>query len=51
MLKCFLLCRQLVQTAVVEGERLKPLEEKLSKSLQKYLLNMSLLPKLNGQVR
>ncbi|XP_058228731.1 solute carrier organic anion transporter family member 5A1b isoform X2 [Hemibagrus wyckioides] len=42
--------RQLVQTAAVEGERLKPLEEKLSKSLQKYLLNMSLLPKLNGQV-
>ncbi|XP_060728397.1 solute carrier organic anion transporter family member 5A1b isoform X2 [Tachysurus vachellii] len=42
--------RHLVQAASVEGERLNPLEEKLSKSLQKYLLNMSLLPKLNGQV-
>ncbi|XP_060761274.1 solute carrier organic anion transporter family member 5A1b [Neoarius graeffei] len=37
------------KTATVEDERLKPLEEKLSKNLQKYLLNLSLLPKLVGQ--
>ncbi|XP_053343020.1 solute carrier organic anion transporter family member 5A1b [Clarias gariepinus] len=42
--------RQIVQTAAVEEKRLKPLEEKLSKSLQKYLLNLSLLPKQDGQV-
>lgn len=44
-------CRQMVQIAVVENERLKPSEEKLSKSLQKYLLSLSLVPKLDGQVR
>ncbi|KAB5535615.1 hypothetical protein PHYPO_G00119920 [Pangasianodon hypophthalmus] len=42
--------RQMVQTAAVEDESLKPLEEKFSKSLQKYLLNLSLLSKLDGQV-
>ncbi|KAF5902982.1 receptor-type tyrosine-protein phosphatase N2-like isoform X1, partial [Clarias magur] len=42
--------RKIVQTAAVEEKRLKPLEEKLSKSLQKYLLNLSLLPKQDGQV-
>lgn len=51
MLKCSLLCRQMVKTAAVEDERLKSLEEKLSKSLQKYLLNLRLLPKLDGQVK
>ncbi|XP_017350876.1 solute carrier organic anion transporter family member 5A1b [Ictalurus punctatus] len=42
--------RQMVKTAAVEDERLKSLEEKLSKSLQKYLLNLRLLPKLDGQI-
>ncbi|KAF7692684.1 solute carrier organic anion transporter family member 5A1b [Silurus meridionalis] len=41
--------RPMVQTAAVEDDRLKSLEEKLSKSLQKYLLNLSLRPKLDGQ--
>lgn len=50
MLTRSLLYRQKVQTAAVEEKRLKPLEEKLSKSLQKYLLNLSLLPKQDGQV-
>ena len=40
----------MVKAVAVGDGRLKPLEAELSRSLQKYLLHMGLLPKLGSQV-